>query len=68
MGAKDTIELSRQDWFNSAQFDRLDDQDVWAKKWADAYLEFAHKGMRQYLRNLGMSFVCNSAFFKSYLT
>jgi predicted oxidoreductase len=55
MGAKDSIELARRDWMNSAQFDRLDDEDLWAKKWADAYVEFAHKGMHDYLNSLGWS-------------
>ncbi len=57
MGIKDSKELGRQDWFNSAQFDRPEDQDVWAIKWANAYLDFAHEGMSRYLRDLGMGFV-----------
>lgn len=57
MGAKDSIELARRDWMNSAQFDRLEDQDFWAKQWADAYVEFAHNGMRKYLGDLGLRFM-----------
>jgi uncharacterized protein len=57
MGVKDTLELAKQDWFNSAQFDRLEDEDFWAAKWADAYVDFAHDGMKQYLNNLGLGFV-----------
>ena len=57
MGAKDTLELARRDWLNSAQFDRLEDQDFWARKWADAYIEFAHKGMQDYLSGLGLGFM-----------
>jgi predicted oxidoreductase len=57
MGVKDTIELARKDWFNSAQFDRLDDQDFWAVQWANAYLDFAHHSMKDYLTNLGMGFL-----------
>ncbi|KAF2419619.1 fumarate reductase/succinate dehydrogenase flavo protein-like protein [Tothia fuscella] len=57
MGVKDSIELARSDWMNSAQFDRLDDQDIWAKKWAEAYVEFAHKDMKNYLTNLGLGFM-----------
>jgi predicted oxidoreductase len=57
MGVKDTIELARKDWFNSAQFDRLDDQDFWAAQWANSYLDFAHHSMKDYLSNLGLGFV-----------
>lgn len=57
MGVKDSLELARRDWMNSAQFDRLEDQDLWAKKWADAFVEFASKGMGEYLYNLGLRFV-----------
>jgi uncharacterized protein len=57
MGVKDSLELAKQDWFNSAQFDRVEDQDFWAVKWADAYLRFAHDGMKTYLSNLGLGFV-----------
>jgi predicted oxidoreductase len=57
MGVKDTVELARMDWFNSAQFDRQDDQDYWAIRWADAYLDFAHRGMKDYLGGLGISFL-----------
>jgi predicted oxidoreductase len=57
MGVKDSKELARQDWFNSAQFDRHDDEDIWSIKWAEAYLDFAHAGMRKYLKGLGLGFV-----------
>lgn len=57
VGIKDSIELARRDWYGSADWDRLDDQDIWGKKWADAYLEFAAGEKRDYLRNLGMGFV-----------
>jgi predicted oxidoreductase len=50
---KDSLELARQDWFGSAAFDRLDDEDVWGRRWADAYLEWAAGGKREYLRELG---------------
>ena len=55
MGVKDSIALARRDWMNSAQFDRLEDEDLWAKRWADSYVEFAHKGMLDYLHSLGWS-------------
>ena len=57
MGVKDSLELARRDWLNSAQFDRLEDEDIWARKWADAYVEFAHKGMQNYLSGLGLGFM-----------
>lgn len=56
-GVKDSLELAKRDWYGSAGWDRLDDEDVWAKKWADAYLDFAANEKRKYLRDLGMGFV-----------
>lgn len=56
-GIKDSLELARRDWYNSAQWDRLDDQDVWAKRWADAYLDFAAGNKREYLRQLGVGYL-----------
>ena len=40
-GVKDSFELAWNDWQGSAQFDRLDDEDSWAVRWARAYVEFA---------------------------
>ena len=57
MGVKDSVDLARQDWLNSAQFDRLEDQDAWALKWANAYIDFAHLGMKDYLGGLGLGFM-----------
>ena len=40
----DSVELAWSDWLGSAQFDRLstqDGEDVWAERWAQAYVEFA---------------------------
>lgn len=56
-GIRDSLELAKSDWYNSAQWDRLDDEDIWAKKWADAYLEFAYGPKRQYLRDLGVGYL-----------
>ena len=39
MGVKDSLELARADWAGTAGFDR--DEDAWARRWADAYLDFA---------------------------
>ncbi|HEU4807279.1 MAG TPA: FAD-binding dehydrogenase [Homoserinimonas sp.] len=54
MGVKDSRELARQDWFGTAGFDR--DEDDWAKKWAEAYLEFAAGEKREWLAGLGVKF------------
>src|ERR1700757_824121 len=40
LGVKDSLELALQDWMGSAGFDREDDEDLWAKQWARAYVEF----------------------------
>lgn len=52
LGIKDDIDLARQDWFGSAQFDRSEDH--WPKRWAESYLEFAAGEMRAWLHGLGM--------------
>ncbi|MFD7450114.1 FAD-binding dehydrogenase [Kitasatospora sp. NPDC059827] len=52
-GIKDSLELARQDWLGSAGFDRPDDEDVWGRRWAEAYLAWAAGGKRGYLRELG---------------
>ena len=54
MGVKDSPALARQDWFGTAGFDR--DEDGWAKKWAEAYLEFAGGEKRAWLAGLGVKF------------
>jgi predicted oxidoreductase len=51
MGIKDSLELARQDWMGSAQFDR--DEDRWPRAWAEAYLQFAADEKRQWLRAMG---------------
>jgi predicted oxidoreductase len=57
MRVKDSVELAWNDWLGSAQFDRLDDQDVWAAKWARAYVEFATGEKRSWLTGHGISFL-----------
>lgn len=52
MGIRDSIELARQDWMGSAQFDR--EEDLWPRRWADAYLEFSAGEMRPWLHSRGM--------------
>jgi predicted oxidoreductase len=54
MGIKDSLELARQDWFGTAGFDR--DEDAWPRKWAEAYLHFAHQEKRAWLREKGVGF------------
>jgi predicted oxidoreductase len=57
LGVRDSVDLAWQDWLGSAQFDRLDDEDSWAIKWARAYVEFAAGEKRSWLRGHGLSFV-----------
>jgi uncharacterized protein len=57
MGVKDSFELAWSDWSGSAAFDRLDDEDSWAAKWARAYVEFAAGDKRAYLTEHGMTFL-----------
>ncbi len=56
MGIKDSYELAWQDWLGTAGFDRLEDEDIWAYKWAESYVQFAHEEKRTWLRNLGIRF------------
>lgn len=57
MGVKDSLELAWNDWQGSAAFDRVDDEDAWAAKWARAYVEFAAGEKRAYLSEHGITFV-----------
>ncbi len=57
MRIKDSFELAWNDWQGSAAFDRLDDEDVWASRWARAYVEFAAGEKRAYLGEQGISFL-----------
>ncbi len=52
MGIKDSHDLALRDWMGSAQFDR--DEDVWPRKWAEAYVEFAAGEMRPWLHEMGL--------------
>ncbi|MEU1520695.1 FAD-binding dehydrogenase [Nocardia rhamnosiphila] len=53
LGIKDSYELALQDWLGSAGFDR-DDEDHWARQWAEAYVRFAATEKRDYLYDLGL--------------
>ena len=39
LGIHDSRELAWQDWQGSAAFDR--DEDLWPRRWAEAYVDFA---------------------------
>ncbi|MEV6926286.1 FAD-binding dehydrogenase [Dactylosporangium sp. NPDC051485] len=51
MGIRDSVELAWQDWLGSAQFDR--DEDLWPRRWAEAYVHFAAGEKRAWLRAMG---------------
>jgi predicted oxidoreductase len=51
LGIKDSFELALQDWMGSAGFDR--DDDLWPKRWAEAYVAFAAGEKREWLRAMG---------------
>lgn len=57
LGVKDSFDLAWSDWQGSAQFDRVDDEDSWAVKWARAYVEFAAGEKRSWLAGHGISFL-----------
>jgi uncharacterized protein len=58
MGVRDSFDLAMQDWLGSAGFDRgVDDpvgEDFWARQWATAYLDFAHREKRAWLHGMGV--------------
>src|SRR6202166_4554176 len=51
LGIKDSFDLALQDWLGSAGFDR--DEDLWPKRWAEAYVAFAAGEKRGWLRAMG---------------
>ena len=57
LGVKDSFELAWNDWLGSAQFDREDDEDSWAVRWAKAYVEFAAGEKRSWLVGHGLGFL-----------
>ncbi|MEU0050587.1 FAD-binding dehydrogenase [Streptomyces sp. NPDC006184] len=54
LGIKDSFDLAWNDWRGSARFDRLEDEDSWAVRWARAYVEFAAGEKRSWLRGHGI--------------
>ena len=57
LGVHDSVELAWSDWLGSAQFDRLDDEDAWAARWARAYVEFAAGEKRGWVAAPGITFL-----------
>jgi uncharacterized protein len=51
---RDSHELALQDWMGTAGFDR--EEDVWPRRWAQAYVEFACGEKRAWLSQLGVRF------------
>ncbi len=51
LGIKDSYDLALQDWMGTAGFDR--DDDLWPKRWAEAYVAFAAGEKRDWLRAMG---------------
>lgn len=56
LGIRDSRELAWQDWLGAAGFDRDEDEDLWGRKWAEAYVEFAAGEKRAWLHSLGIRF------------
>jgi hypothetical protein len=51
---RDSHELALQDWMGSAGFDR--DEDLWPRRWAEAYVAWAAGEKRSWLRGQGVRF------------
>ncbi|MGM4894379.1 FAD-binding dehydrogenase [Tardiphaga sp. 839_C3_N1_4] len=51
LGIKDSYDLAMQDWHGTAGFDR--DEDLWPRRWAEAYVAFAASEKRDWLRAMG---------------
>ncbi len=56
-GVKDSAELAWQDWSGTAAFDRQEDE--WPKRWAEAYVEWACGGKREWLHGKGLRWLPN---------
>ncbi|MGW0996088.1 FAD-binding dehydrogenase [Streptomyces sp. NPDC002523] len=54
LGIKDSFDLAWNDWRGSARFDRLEDEDSWAVRWARAYVGFAAGEKRSWLQGHGI--------------
>ncbi len=54
LGVRDTHELALQDWMGTAGFDR--DEDLWPRRWAEAYVAWAAGEKRAWLHERGVRF------------
>ncbi len=54
MGIRDSYELALQDWMGTAAFDR--EEDLWPRRWAEAYVAFAAGEKRSWLHAQGVRF------------
>src|SRR5271154_5187787 len=54
MGIHDSHELALTDWMGTASFDR--EEDLWPRRWAEAYVAFAAGEKRSWLRDRGIKF------------
>ena len=54
MRIRDSRELAWQDWLGTAGFDRA--EDVWPRRWAEAYVDFAAGEKRAWLHERGVRF------------
>jgi predicted oxidoreductase len=52
LGIRDSRELAQRDWMTTAGFDRQ--EDLWPRRWAEAYLDFARGEKRAWLHAQGM--------------
>jgi predicted oxidoreductase len=52
MGIQDSPDLALTDWMGTAGFDR--DADLWPRRWAEAYVNFAAGEKRAWLHAMGM--------------
>jgi predicted oxidoreductase len=52
LGIRDSRELAQRDWMTTAGFDRQ--EDLWPRRWAEAYLDFAGGEKRAWLHAQGM--------------
>ena len=52
MRVRDSRDLAWQDWLGTAGFDR--DEDLWPRRWAEAYVDWASSGKRDWIRQRGV--------------
>jgi predicted oxidoreductase len=52
LGIRDSRELAMQDWQGAAGFDR--EEDLWPRRWAEAYVDFAAGEKRSWLHAMGV--------------